>query len=169
LKAYEAFQLSTLKLFFMKQTTKFPGIKLLALLVICAGLFSFSSNMGGDHFEIFLNKKLVFREFVHMAKGVKSFELDQSNPDATLDVYYGHCGQTGKSRSIIIKDAQEHVLKQFNFSDANKYMTCKVKDLTKLQKKNSSNKIHLYYSSKELPKGKLLAAISLTNGNTVTP
>jgi hypothetical protein len=156
----------------MKQTTKFSGIKLLALLVICAGLFSFSSNMGGDHFEIFLNKKLVFREFVHMAKGVKSFELDQTNPNATLDIYYGHCGQTGKSRSIIIKDAQDHVLKQFNFSDAtgsNKYMTCKVKDLISLQKKNSSNKLHLYYSSKELPKGKLLAAINLTNATAVTP
>ncbi len=153
----------------MKQTIKFPGIKLLALLLICTALFSFSSNLGGDHFEIFLNKKLVFREFVHMAKGIKSFELDQSDPNATLDIYYGHCGQTGKSRSIIINDAQDHVLKQFNFSDAGKYMTCKVKDLTNLQKKNSSNKIHLYYSSKELPKGKLLAAISLTHAHTVAP
>ena len=152
----------------MKQSIKFPGSKLLALLVICAGLFSFSLNMGGDHFEIFLNKKLVFREFVHMAKGVKSFELDQTNPEATLDIYYGHCGQTGKSRSIIIKDAEDRVLKQFNFSDATgKYMGCKVKDLTNLQKKNSSNKLHLYYSSKELPKGKMLAAISLTHANTV--
>ena len=154
----------------MKKTTKFSGIKLLALLVICAALFSFSSKMGGDHFEIFLNKKLVFREFVHMAKGVKSFELDQSNPEATLDIYYGHCGQTGKSRRIIIKDAQDRVLKQFNFSDATgKYMSCKVKDLTNLQKKNSSSKFHLYYSSKEIPKGKMLAAISLTNVNTVSP
>jgi hypothetical protein len=142
---------------------------MLALLVICAGLFSFSSNMGGDHFEIFLNKKLVFREFVHMAKGIKSLELDKANPNATLDIYYGHCGQAGKSRSIIIKDAKDHVLKQMNFSDANKYMTCKVKDLISLQKKNNSNKIQLYYSSKELPKGKLLAAINLTNTNTVAP
>jgi len=44
-----------------------------------------------------------------------------------------------------------------------------VKDLTNLQKKNSSSKFHLYYSSKEIPKGKMLAAISLTNVNTVSP
>ena len=154
----------------MKQTTKFSAAKLFLFAVICTALVSFSTGLGGDHFEIFLNKKLVFREFVHMAKGVKSFELDQSNPDATLDIYYGHCGQTGKSRSITIKDAQDHVLKQFNFSDAtSKYMSCKVKDLTHLQKKNSSSKFHLYYSSKELPQGKMLAAISLTHANTVTP
>lgn len=154
----------------MKQTIKFAGIAWLALFMICGGLFSFSPKMGGDHFEIFLNKKLVFREFVHQAKGVKSFELDQSNPNATLDIYYGHCGQTGTSRSIIIKDAQDHVLKQFNFSDApgaSKYMSCRVREITNLEKKNSSNKLHLYYSSKELPKGRMLAAINLTNDKVV--
>ncbi|MFN2440450.1 MAG: hypothetical protein ABR503_14700 [Chitinophagaceae bacterium] len=154
----------------MKQETKLSALKLFSFAFVCTTLLSFSTSLGGDHFEIFLNKKLIFREFVHMAKGIKSFELDQSNPDATLSVYYGHCGQTGKSRSIIIKDAQDHVLKQFNFSDATgKYMSCKVKDLTNLQKKNSSNKFHLYYSSKELPKGKMLAAISFTNANVVAP
>jgi hypothetical protein len=135
--------------------------KTLALLAVCATLFSFSSYRGGDSFSIFLNNKLVFEQHVHMKEGVKSFELGKANANDQLSVYYSHCGQPGKGRSIAIKDENNKTLKEWHFGDGNSAkssMTCKVGDILSLQK-NREGKLQLYYSSKELPNGHLLAAI----------
>ena len=135
--------------------------KTLALLAVCATLFSFSSYRGGDSFSIFLNNKLVFEQHVHMKEGVKSFELGKANYNDQLSVYYSHCGKPGKGRSIAIKDENNKLLKEWHFGDASNTkssMSCKVGDILDLQK-NKQGKLQLYYSSKELPQGHLLAAI----------
>jgi len=135
--------------------------KTLALLAICATLFSFSSYRGGDSFSIFLNNKLVFEQHVAMKEGTKSFELGKANYNDQLSVYYSHCGQPGKDRSIAIKDENNKTLKEWHFGDgktAKSTMNCKVGDILDLQK-NKQGKLQLFYSSKELPNGYVLAAI----------
>lgn len=135
--------------------------KTLALLAVCATLFSFSSYRGGDSFSIFLNNKLVFEQHVHAKEGVKSFELGKANYNDQLSVYYSHCGKPGKGRSIAIKDENNKLLKEWHFGDASNTkssMSCKVGDILDLQK-NKQGKLQLFYSSKELPQGHLLAAI----------
>ncbi|MBD0332962.1 MAG: hypothetical protein ICV66_09915, partial [Chitinophagaceae bacterium] len=72
------------------------------------------------------------------------------------------------ARHIAIKDGDK-VLRQWNFTDAtgaNVFMTCKVKDIADLQK---NHKLQLYYSSKELPEGRLLASITFVGNNKVAP
>ncbi len=145
------------------------SIKMLLMGIVTATLFAFSAHKGGDHYEIYMNKKLILREYVHNSNGVKNFELDSKDYNGQLAIYYSHCGKLGKVRSIAITNAENKVLKQWQFEDAasNVFMICKVKDIMELQKNN--NKLNLYYSSKELPKGKLLASITLRNDNNVMP
>lgn len=137
------------------------AVKTLALLAVCAALFSFSIYRGGDSFSIFLNNKLVFEQHVAMKEGVKSFELSKANYNDQLSIYYSHCGKPGKGRSIAIRDENNRTLKEWHFGDATNTkssMSCKVGEILDLQK-NKEGKLQLYYSSKELPKGHLLAAI----------
>ena len=151
---------------------KTGAVKLLALVLFSTAFSSFSGNMGGDSFKIFIDKKLVVQDYVSNTSGVKSFQLDASKANAPVDIYYSHCGETGTFRNIIIKDGENNILKQWHFSDAsgsNSSMTCKVKDLLTLGETNGVSKLNLYYSSKELPKGRLLAAVLLNTDNKVTP
>lgn len=136
------------------------------LIAISATLSSFSPAPGGDKFELYINNKLVVEHFVSHRAITKTVTLFPGNYNNKIDVYYSHCGQTGKDRSIIVKDAQNKVIKKWDFADAsgsNRAMSLKGKDLMDLQKKNQT--LQLYYSSKELPEGKLLASVVTATTN----
>ncbi|WP_276485369.1 hypothetical protein [Paraflavitalea pollutisoli] len=146
--------------------------KTLALLAFCATLTSFAAYRGGDSFSIFLNDKLVLQQHLAMKEGLKSFELGKANYNDQLSITFSHCGQPGKGRSIAIKDQHHKTLKEWHYGDganAKSSMTCKVGDIIDLQK-NKGGKLQLYYSSKEMPAGHLLAAIvvSGTSGKTAS-
>ena len=142
------------------------AIKLIAFGAISASVFSFTTPFGGEGFEIYLNSKLVLQHYGTPTKAVKNLQLDESSYNDQLTIKYHHCGKIGKSRVITLKDEKSNVLKQWSFANANdatNAMTCKVKDIIDLQKKNGSKTINLFYSSSELPEGRLLA--SLSSGN----
>ena len=141
-------------------------MRVIALCIVCATLFSFTKPFGGEGFEIYLNNKLVLQHYGTPTKIVKNLQLDESSYNDQLTIKYHHCGRVGKNRTITLKDEKNNVLKQWSFANANdatNAMTCKVKDIIDLQKKNGSTTINLFYSSSELPDGRLLAA--LTSGN----
>jgi len=150
----------------MKQfISKSIAAKSLALLAIITALFSFSSPLGGDLYEIYLDNKMVVKQYVTMKEPVKTLELDKSIADQQLDVFYSHCGKTGTKRSITIRDGQ-NILKQWSYPDGgtvNTKMACKVKDLLSLQKTNNPTSVDLIYSSQEMPEGKILATLVLEN------
>ncbi len=139
-------------------------IKSIFLFALSTLLFSFSSNWGGDSFQIYLNKKLVLKEYVHNSQGIKSFQMDKASYDDQLEVYYSHCGQVGKSRTIAIKDENNRLLKEFHFGDYNgnnSGMSFRVSDFMHWEKRGGINELNIYYSSKELTDGRLLAKILL--------
>ena len=139
------------------------------LIAGCLAMFSFSSKRGGDSFEIWLNGKIVLKQFVLVSKGIQTLQLNGASENDRLDVYYSHCGQTGKSRYITIQDERGHALKVWKFADAigqNGAMAFKVKDILRL-KKNKGSKLSLFYSSNELPNGRLLATIVSENENGI--
>jgi hypothetical protein len=138
------------------------------LLATCFTLFSFSSKWGGEGFEIYLNNKLVLQQFGSQMNPVKTLQLDRSSYNDQLSVKFYHCGRVGKNRDITIKDEQNKVLKEWHFADgagADAAMNCPVMDLLNLKKGNGNTTISLYYSSSELPKGRLLASIVLAAEN----
>ena len=142
--------------------SKAKAIKGLAAIVLCTILFSFSAGIsGGEGFEIYLNNKIVLQQYGSDMNAVKTLNLDKATDNDQLSVRYHQCGKVGKSRTITIKDAQDKVLKEWKFSDASdaaSRVSCKVKDILSLRK-GKDNTLKLYYSSSELPKGRLLTSI----------
>ena len=130
-----------------------------SLLTIGAAVFSFSPK-GGEGFEIYLNSKLVLQQFNKQMNSVQSLQLNPSYSNEDLTVKYYHCGQAGKDRHITIKDQQGRVLKDWRFYDNSKNgaMDCPVNEILALQKQNNS--LDLYYSSKEIPSGRLLVTLT---------
>jgi hypothetical protein len=145
----------------MKSYSKLIAAKSI-LLLVCATLFSFSSNKGGDSFEIGLNGKRVLQQFVYASKGVQTIQLTQTSDNDKLDIIYSHCGRVGKNRYITVKNEKDQAIKVWKFADAvdkNAAMSFSLKDILSLRK-NKADKLNLFYSSSELPAGRTLATIA---------
>ena len=144
-------------------------IKSIFVLVLSTILFSFSANWGGDSFQIYINKKLVVKEIVHNSQGTRSLQMDKSSYDDQVDIYYSHCGQVGKNRAIAIRDENNKLVKELHFADytgQNSGMSFKVSDFVNWDKRNGVDQLNIYYSSKELASGRLLATIMLGGGDS---
>ncbi len=131
------------------------------LFAICTTLFSFLPKPGGEGFEIYLNNKVVLQQYGGDMNNVKSLQLNSGSTNDKLTIKYHHCGKVGKNRVIVIKDSQNKVLKEFRYANAGTpvaAMAVNVKDIVSLKK--GSTILKLYYSSSELPNGRMLASIN---------
>jgi hypothetical protein len=140
------------------------------LAIFSLSLFSFISPTGGEGFEIYLNNKLVLQKFGNEMDKVQSISLDENSLNGELSVKYHHCGKVGKNRVLTIKDSDNKILKEWKFADvseASASMKCGVKEIFSLQIKNNT-KLNLYYTSSELPKGRMLATITATAGSKIS-
>lgn len=154
------------------QTKNFKPLVFLFLLACSTALFSFTAPKGGDVCEIYIDNTLLFRQFMTQTAGANTISLDQNYSNSKLEVRYSHCGLSGKSRHIMVKDGQNNMIKEWQFPDAapkNTGMSLNVKDVLSLQKSKTNTVLNLYYSSKELPDGKWLASIHLGDGNSTKP
>ena len=145
-----------MKTYFQKIT------KLFVITAMFAGAFSFTSFAGGDVYEIYLNDKLVCRQTYKVLDGSTDLQLGKLNAGDRLVIKYSHCGVQGNNRSIVVKDENNNIIKEWKFSDTKSnqsVMQIPVKDLLNLKTKNSTLK--LYYSAKQLPNGRMLAAITV--------
>lgn len=142
---------------------------MLALISVWATLVSFTPPEvnGGESFEIYVDKKLVLRHYVSYSKEPQTFTIDKRNANSQVDVYYNHCGKLGKARHLTIRDGQNKILKQWNFNSEEKFMSFNVKDLNAITK--GHEKLSLYYSADELPKGRFLASVVVTGDNSTNP
>lgn len=133
----------------------------LAMAAICVTMFSFLPNPGGEGFEIYLNNKAVIQQYGSDMNTLKSLKLSQVSSNEKLTIKYYHCGKIGRNRVVTIKDGQNKILKEFRYADPATpvgAMSLTVKDILSL-KKGNSNTLKLYYSSSELPVGRILATI----------
>jgi hypothetical protein len=140
--------------------TLFSKLGLLSAITIF--LLSFNKKPGGDIIEVYLNNKLMFKQFVHMDATVKGVSLDQSNAKDELTVMYSHCGTVGKERMISLKDDKNKILKQWKFENAwgkKNTMSIKVKEILDLEK-STGGVFTLVYSSKELPEGRAVVSLN---------
>ena len=137
--------------------------KTLALVAICTTLLSFSLKPGGEGFEIYLNNKVLLQRYGNDMNVVQSLQLNQAAPNDQLIIRYHHCGKIGKNRVITIKDAQDNSLKEFRYADALTpvaAMVINTKEIMNLKKSNRKI-FKLYYSSTELPNGRMLATLNV--------
>ncbi len=157
----------------MKSVLKKSGfLAVLGLVIFSAVASSFTLNRGGEGFEIYLDNKLVMQRFGSEMNNVQNLALDQRSVNGQLAIKYHHCGRVGKNRQVVIRDAQNNLLKEWRFpdvKDAYAAMNFSVKDILTAQKGSRSTTVNLYYSSTELPKGRMLASIVLPAKNITTP
>ncbi len=146
--------------------------KTMAMMAVSASILSFSPKTGGEGFEISLNDKIVIQQYGSDMNNVKSLQLNQTRSNDQLTIKYHHCGKVGKNRVVIIKDGQNNTLKKFNYADVATpvaAMTIPVQDILNLKKSAGSTFLKLFYSSSELPSGRILASIILEQRATVHP
>ena len=135
--------------------------KKLALTAICVTMFSFLPNPGGEGFEISLNNKVVIQQYGSDMNNLKSLELSQVSSNEKLTIRNHHCGKIGRNRVVTIKDGQNKILKEFRYEDPATpvgAMSLTIQDILRL-KKGTTTAMKLYYSSSELPGGRILATI----------
>lgn len=133
----------------------------MAVMLLVASFFTALAG-GVDSYEIYLNNKLLLRQLVTQPLSLKSLPLDKANPNDQLVIYYSHCGTIGKGRKIAIKNEAGRVVKEWTFANASGTktgMTIPVKEMLQLQKQYAKNQLSLYYSSEQLPEGRMLAGV----------
>jgi hypothetical protein len=151
----------------MKKNLK-AGFFVIPVLALSIALLGFKSPAGGEGYEIYLDNKLVVRQFGSTISQVTSVTLDKTAYNSRLVVKYWHCGRVAKNRQVTLKNGEDKVLLQWNFPDKDDAaIGCAVKDIMDL--KTGSGTLKLYYSSSELPKGRQLAAIHTTAGVLSNP
>lgn len=140
------------------------GIKLMIAVFVCALLSAFDTPPGGDTFTIYLNDKLLVKQFVHMKEKTKTISLQEASANDVLKIHYSHCGKMGVARNLIIKDQQNKTVKAWKFEDSSDgdqgAMIVNASDIGKIQKSAGGRLLSLVYSSEQLPEGIVLASFS---------
>lgn len=152
----------------MLTINKKPIVVTALLTVFCISLLAFSPLPGGEHYSIYVNRKLIMEKYVSSNITAAYLTLTQANANDKIEILYNHCGQTGTARHLVIKNEQDQVIKDMKFADANGtdiMMSFGAKEILSLQKGDNPPKLKLFYFSKELPAGKLLA--TLVKGSTL--
>lgn len=109
-------------------------------------------------FAIYLNGKQVHQQFIHIDKSVKTLTFGSLLDNDMIEVFYSHCGQTGKSRVLTFRDEKNNLLKKISFGDGENNGS-RMKFYRKDIAATKEGKVNLFYSSAELPEGRLLATI----------
>ncbi len=139
-----------------------------ALAFVMLSLFTFGARAGGDSYEIYLNNKLILKQYVTQPLNIKSLQLDKANSNDKLVIFYSHCGETGKDRHIAIKDDNGRILKEWKFANSkgsNASMVIPVKELLMIAKQSKTH-VTLFYSAQQLPKGRLLTSVNIGDALT---
>jgi hypothetical protein len=142
-----------------------------ALLAGCLAMFSLTAKAGGDSYEIYLNNKLILKQYQFQTLSLTSLNLNKSNLHDQLVIYYSQCNvkdATGKGRTIVIKNDRGIVLKEWKFSDNSDSrggMVIPVKELLQLQKENAEGSLSIFYSAQGHPQSQILSSLKLTVSN----
>lgn len=143
----------------MKRTT---FIRLCTLMALCFTVFSFTTKLGLDSYEIYLNNKLILKQSVNQPLNLRILQLSQANSGDQLRISYKHCTLpgAGTDRSIAVKDEKGNILKKWTFANAtgdDVSMVIPVKELLQLENNNADHNLSIHYAARELPKGQTLA------------
>jgi hypothetical protein len=146
----------------MKPIIKEAMIKMFALITLSFTVFSFTTKLGLDSYEIYLNNKLILKQSVNQPLSLRILQLGKANDNDQLRINYKHCTLegAGTDRTIVLKDEKGNTLKKWAFTNASGSdlsMVIPVKELLQLEKNNADHELSLQYTARELPKGETLA------------
>ena len=134
--------------------------------------FTHSAIAGLDSYEIYLNNRLLVKQTVDKPLSLESLQLNKSNSNDQLVIYYSQCNapnKIAKGRKIVIQDANGQVVKEWKFADvqgSNSAMTIPVKELLQLEKKNTAAPLSLLYTAEGHVQGQKLTSLKIGSGST---
>ena len=133
-------------------------LKLFMLMACCLTLSAFTTRMGLDKYEIYLNSKLIMKQYVNAPLNLKMLQLDKAGNDDHLRIIYTHCTNkgVGTDRIIAIQDEKGNVLKKWTFENTEQAMEIPVKELVQVEKQNKNSRLSLHYAAQELHEGDML-------------
>ncbi len=140
-------------------------IRMFTLITLCFTAFSFSTKFGLDSYSIYLNDKLILKQWVNQPLSLRVLQLSTAKETDQLRIHYNHCtikNGAGTSRSISLQDEKGNILKKWEFADAtgsDLNMTIAVRELRNLEKTHAGQELSLHYTARELPKGEMLSMI----------
>ena len=137
-----------------------------ALLASALVSLSFTARFGLDGYEIYLNNKLLLKQYVNQPLNLRVLNLDNAKETDQLQIVYRHCHKdngSGTGRSITLKDENGNTLREWDFTDAGQ-MTIGVKELLEAAKKAAGRQVSLVYLSHELNKGEMLSRVLFKMG-----
>jgi hypothetical protein len=140
-----------------------------AIMVIALVTNAYASTpVGGEHFEVYLNDKLILQQGITSSYQFKNLPLDNATANDKLIIHYRQCrGVIAKGRSISIKDEKGKVLKEWKFADSpESAMVISMKEILQLQKQYASSSFKLCYTSTEFSENRTLASLQLKDDKT---
>lgn len=127
------------------------------------------AKAGLDSYEIYLNEKLILKQYVNEPLKLASLQLTHLNNNDRLVINYSQCNmpdKIGKGRSISVKNSKGKTLKQWKFTNASgtrASMVIPVKDLLALNIQSTEDELSLFYAAEGRPEGQMLAHFQVKN------
>jgi hypothetical protein len=125
-------------------------------------------GLGGEHFQVYLNDKLILEQGITASFKAKNLPLDNATASDKLVIHYRQChGLIAKGRSLSIKDENGKTLKEWKFADSKESaMVIPVKEILQLQKQYANSTFKLYYTSTEYSEDRTLASLQMKSDKT---
>ena len=140
-------------------------ISLFTMFILGFPAFSFTPKFGLDSYSIYLNDKLILKQWVNQPLDLRVLPLRSAQETDQLRIHYNHCtikNGAGTSRSVALQDEKGKVVKKWEFADAtgsDLTMTIVIKELLQLEKTHAKQELSLVYTARELPKGEMLSML----------
>ena len=128
-----------------------------------------TAKAGLDSYEIYLNEKLILKQYVNEPLKLASLQLSQANINDRIVINYSQCNmpdKLGKGRSVSVKDATGKTVKVWKFANASGKrvgMEIPVKELLALNSQVAGKDLTFFYAAEGLPQGQMLAHFQLAN------
>jgi hypothetical protein len=155
----------------MKRLFRVMNIRAIGLLALLIYFASVSAKAGGDGYEIYLNNKLILKQYQGQNLSLTSLVLSEANVNDKIVICYTRCNvpdQSGKSRSITLKDNNGNVLKVWTFNNLAEdkgSMSIPVQEILELQKKTGEKPVSIFYAAQDHAQTQILPSLQLSIRN----
>ncbi|HMH33158.1 MAG TPA: hypothetical protein VK543_09030 [Puia sp.] len=151
-----------------KSSVKQSIAKAIAFFALFLGAFNFAARAGGDGFEVYLNNKLIAKQYLTQPLDLKTLALDKANINDQITIYFTQCnaiGKIAKGRSIVVKDEKGRMLKEWKFDDAKDAkpgMVIQVKELLQLENSPGEKSLSLFYRAEGHPDAQIITSLKIS-------
>lgn len=132
-------------------------LKIALGVALCAVLLSFS--FGGDRYVIKLGDQQLVEQFVTLNKDLPNVVLPATNRANVFSVHYSECGRIGTARKLTLKNADQSVLKVWQFADKTSGDLMEI-PTSELLSAMTGQTNYLFYTSQEHKAGQKLISIA---------